>query len=470
MKDFMDHDFLLENKTASELYHGYAENMPILDYHCHLNPAEIAQDKQYRNITELWLGGDHYKWRAMRINGVEERYITGDADDHEKFLKWAETISQCVGNPLYHWTHLELKRYFGIDELLSPQTAEKIWDACNALLKTKDFTARSLIRRSNVKTLCTTDDPADDLSFHTALHNDDSFEVKVLPAFRPDKALNIDKPGFADYLGKLSAASGVEIKGIEDVKAALLNRIEFFHAAGCRVSDHALDPIVYQDVGKKGGKGLLRIAFAKGLSGEPMTAEEIGLYKTEILLFLGRQYARLGWVMQLHMNVMRNNNTRMMRKLGPDTGFDSIGDWDCAFALSRFLDALDETDELPKTILYSLNPSDNEVLGAIIGCFQGGGIPGKMQLGSAWWFNDQKDGMEKQMIALANLGLLSRFVGMLTDSRSFLSYTRHEYFRRILCNLLGKWAENGEAPRDMDLLGKMVQDICYNNAVNYFCL
>jgi glucuronate isomerase len=470
MKKFLDQDFLLENKTASELYHHFAEGMPILDYHCHLSPAEIAQDKQYSNIAELWLGGDHYKWRAMRFNGVDERYITGDADDHDKFLKWAETISQCVGNPLYHWTHLELKRYFGIDELLGPQTAEKIWNDCNALLKTKDFTARNLIRRSNVKMLCTTDDPVDNLSFHSELLHDDSFDVKVLPAFRPDKAINIDKPGFAEYLGKLAAVSGVDIKGVEDVKAALLKRIEFFHAAGCRISDHALDPIVYHDVRKNGVKDILQSAFAKGLSGEPMTGEEIGLYKTEILLFLGRQYARLGWVMQLHMNVMRNNNTRMMRKLGPDTGFDAIGDWNCASALSRFLDTLDETDELPKAILYSLNPSDNEALGTIIGCFQGGGIPSKIQLGSAWWFNDQKDGMEKQLIALANLGLLSRFVGMLTDSRSFLSYTRHEYFRRILCNLLGKWAENGEAPQDMALLGKMVQDISYNNAVAYFGL
>lgn len=470
MKEFMDHDFLLENETASELYHRYAENMPILDYHCHLNPAEIAQDKQYRNITELWLGGDHYKWRAMRINGVDERYITGNADDYEKFMKWAETIKQCIGNPLYHWTHLELKRYFGIDELLGPQTVEKIWNTCNAMLKTKDFSARNLIRRSNVKILCTTDDPVDDLSFHTDLLKDNTFDVKVLPAFRPDKAVNIDKSGFADYIRKLASVSGIDIKGIDDLKSALLKRIEYFHAAGCRISDHGLDRIVYQDVRNTNGRDLLQTAFSKGMSGEPMTGEESGLYKTEILLFLGRQYARLGWVMQLHMNVMRNNNSRMMRKLGPDTGFDAIGDWNCASALSRFLDVLDETYELPKTILYSLNPSDNEVLGTLIGCFHGGGIPGKMQLGSAWWFNDQKDGMEKQLIALANLGLLSRFVGMLTDSRSFLSYTRHEYFRRILCNLLGKWAQNGEAPWDMNLLGEMVQNICYNNAVNYFCL
>ena len=470
MKNFMDNDFLLENKTASELYHKHAENMPIIDYHCHLNPAEIEQDKQYRNITELWLGGDHYKWRAMRSNGTDERFITGDADDKEKFLKWAETISQSIGNPLYHWTHLELKRYFGIDELLSPKTAEKIWDECNALLQTRDFSARSLIRRSNVKILCTTDDPVDDLSFHSALLKDDTFDVKVLPAFRPDKAINIDKPGFSDYIARLASVSGIDINGIGDVKTALLNRIEFFHAAGCRISDHALDPIVFQNTDKNANNHILEKAFTKSLSGESLTNVEICLYKSEIMLFLGRQYARLGWVMQLHMDVMRNTNTRMMRRIGPDTGFDAIGDWSTAPILSRFLDALDETDELPKTILYSLNPSNNEVLGTIIGCFQGGGIPGKMQLGSAWWFNDQKDGMERQLIALANLGLLSRFVGMLTDSRSFLSYARHEYFRRILCNLLGKWVENGEAPSDMDLLEKMVQNICYQNAVDYFKL
>jgi glucuronate isomerase len=468
MKKFLDDDFLLENRTASKLYHRYAENTPILDYHCHLNPAEIAEDKQYRNITELWLGGDHYKWRAMRSNGIEESYITGDADDKLKFFKWAETIPQCIGNPLYHWTHLELKRYFGIDELLCPQSAEKIWDSCNAMLKTPDFTARSLIKRSNVKALCTTDDPVDDLSHHTALKQDKTFNVKVFPAFRPDKAINIDKSGFNNYIRKLAEVSGVDINGIEDVKDALLKRLEYFHSAGCRISDHALDPIVYHDI-KAGNSGdIANRAFLKAMEGKELTGEETGIYKTEILLFLGRQYARLGWVMQLHMDVIRNNNTRMMNKLGPDTGFDAIGDWNTAQILSRFLDSLDETGELPKTILYSLNPSKNEILGTIMGCFQGEGTPGKIQLGSAWWFNDQKDGMEKQLIALANLGLLSRFVGMLTDSRSFLSYTRHEYFRRILCNLLGKWVENGEAPNDMDFMGKIVMDICYNNAVKYF--
>lgn len=472
MKDpnFLNDNFLLENQTAIELYHRYAEKAPILDYHCHLNPAEIAEDKQYRNITEVWLGGDHYKWRAMRANGIDERYITGDAEDKEKFIKWAETISQCIGNPLFQWTNLELRRYFGIDEPLTPQTAEKIWDTCNELLKTKDFTARSLIRRSNVKALCTTDDPVDDLSSHIALARDKSFDVKVLPTFRPDKAINIEKAWFVDYIKKLSDVSGVQIKGIEDVKSALLKRLEFFHSVGCRISDHALDPFVYSDVEMSNCEASPASAFEKAMSGQSLTKYEISLYKSEILLFLGRQYARLGWAMQIHMDVMRNNNTRMMNLLGPDTGFDAIGDWNTASDLCRFLDKLDVTDELPKTILYSLNPSKNEILETIAGCFQRGPVRGKIQFGSAWWFNDQKDGMEKQLIALANLGLVSNFVGMLTDSRSFLSYTRHEYFRRILCNLLGKWVDNGEAPRDMSLLGKMVEDICYNNACSYFAL
>ena len=472
MKDpnFLNDDFMLENQTAVELYHKFAKAAPILDYHCHLNAAEIAEDKQYRNITEVWLGGDHYKWRAMRANGIEERYITGDADDKEKFIKWAETITQCIGNPLYQWAHLELRRYFGIEELLTPESAERIWDLCNEQLKTKDFTARSLIKRSNVKALCTTDDPVDDLSAHIALAGDKSFDVKVLPALRPDKAINIEKTGFVDYMQKLSKASGVTIKGIEDVKAALLKRLEFFHSTGCRISDHGLDPFVYCDPEIERGETSPARAFDKAIAGQALTKHEVNLYRTEILLFLGRQYARLGWAMQLHMDVMRSNNTRMMNKLGPDTGFDAIGDWNTASELCRFLDKLDVTDELPKTILYSLNPSKNEILGTIAGCFQKGPVRGKIQLGSAWWFNDQKDGMERQLTALASLGLVSNFVGMLTDSRSFLSYTRHEYFRRILCNLLGKWVENGEAPRDMDQLGKMVEDICYNNAYSYFAL
>jgi len=464
MKPFMDENFMLSNETAVKLYHEYAKDMPIFDYHCHLSPKEIAENKRYRNITEVWLGGDHYKWRAMRSNGVDEKYITGDASDKEKFMKWAETIPYCIGNPLYHWTHLELKRYFGIDKLLSPETAEEIWNKCNEILAKDEFSARGLIKNSNVKALCTTDDPADTLEYHIALAKDTSFDVKVLPAFRPDKSFNIEKEGFAEWIKKLGDVSGIPVNSFDDLKAALKQRIEFFHKVGCRVSDHALDPIVFEKCTDEEADKILK----KALNGERLEDIEIKKFKTQVMIFLGKQYSKLGWVMQLHIGTIRNNSSRMMKILGPDTGFDSIGDYTFAEALAKFLNELDETNELPKTILYCLNPRDNEVLGTIIGCFQGGGIPGKMQFGSGWWFNDQKDGMIKQMTALANLSLLSRFVGMLTDSRSFLSYTRHEYFRRILCNLIGEWVENGEAPADMKLLGRMVQDICFNNAKNYF--
>jgi glucuronate isomerase len=464
MKPFMDENFLLHNKTAVTLYHDYAKDMPIFDYHCHLSPKEIAEDKSYKNITELWLGGDHYKWRAIRSNGIDEKYITGDADDKEKFLKWAETIQQCIGNPLYHWTHLELKRYFGIDKLLSPETAEEIWTKCNQALQKKEFSARGLIERSNVKVICTTDDPIDTLEHHMFIAKDQSFAVKVLPAFRPDKSFNIDKPGFTEWIDKLAKVVGSEIKTFEALKNALKQRIEFFHQNGCRISDHALDPIVYSEGTGEEANSILQ----KALAGKEITETEVIKYKTQVMIFLGRQYAALNWTMQLHMGVIRNNNKRMLKLLGPDTGFDAIGDYVCAESLAKFLNKLDETDELPKTILYSLNSGANEVLGTIIGCFQSNVTPGKIQFGSGWWFNDQKDGMLKQMTALANLGLLSRFVGMLTDSRSFISYTRHEYFRRILCNMIGEWVENGEVPNDKNLLGKMIQDICYNNACRYF--
>ena len=464
MKPFMDENFLLTNKTAETLYHDYAKNMPIFDYHCHLSPKEIAENKQYKNITEVWLGGDHYKWRALRSNGVDERYITGDAPDKEKFLKWAETMPQCLGNPLFHWTHLELKAYFGISTVLSPATAEEIWEKCNALLAKDEFRARGLIERSNVKVICTTDDPVDSLEHHIELAKDASFKTKVLPAFRPDKSFNIEKPGFVEWVAQLAQVSGTAIKGLETFKTALQARVEFFHQVGCRLSDHALDPIVFT----AGTDVQADAVLQKALSGQALSDNEVTLFKTNILLFLGRQYARLGWTMQLHMGTIRNVNSRMLKNLGPDTGFDAIADYTLAESLAKFLDALDSTDELPKTILYCLNPRDNELLGTIIGCFQGSGIPGKIQFGSGWWFNDQKDGMIKQLVALANLGLLSRFVGMLTDSRSFLSYTRHEYFRRILCNLIGEWVENGEFPNDTALLGSIVQDICFNNAKNYF--
>ncbi len=464
MKPFMDENFLLNNPTAEKLYHQYAAPMPIIDYHCHLNPKEIAENKKYRNITEIWLGGDHYKWRAMRANGVEERYITGDAPDKEKFFKWAETMPQCIGNPLYHWTHLELKRFFGIDELLSPETAEAIWTRCNELLQKDEFRARALIESSNVKVLCTTDDPTDSLEYHLALAEDRSFKVQVYPSFRPDKSFNIEKPGFKEWIARLEGVVGKKIDTLPALLAALRERIEFFDSVGCRVSDHALDPIVYAESTEEEATTILK----KGLAGQKLTPEEVAKFKTQVLLFLGREYAKRGWVMQLHLSSIRNNSTRMFKLLGPDTGFDSMGDYVYAEALVAFLDKLDQTNELPKTILYSLNPIDNELLATITGSFQGGGIPGKMQLGSGWWFNDQKDGMTRQMVALASIGLLSRFVGMLTDSRSFLSYTRHEYFRRLLCDIIGQWVEIGEAPNDLDLLGKMVQNICYYNAKEYF--
>ena len=465
MKQFMDENFLLTSATARTLYNQYAKEMPIFDYHCHLSPKEIAENKQWRSITEIWLGGDHYKWRLLRANGVDERYITGDASDKEKFLKWAETIPQCVGNPVYHWTHQELRTYFGIHEVLSPKTAEEIWEKCNALLAQDDFRARAFIQRSNVKVIGTTDDPADSLEYHLALAKDPSFTVKVVPSFRPDKSFNIDKSGFADWIAKLGTVADAQITSVADLLQALRARLEFFHAAGCRISDHGLDPIVYEEASTEE----IEAIFAKGLKGQNLTSAEIRQYKTCIMVFLGQQYARLGWVMQLHTGVIRNANSRMQRLLGPDTGYDCIADYSYGVALASFLDKLASSDELPKTILYCLNPRDNEMLATIAGSFQGG-VAGKIQFGSGWWFNDQKDGMIRQMTALASMGLLSRFVGMLTDSRSFLSYTRHDYFRRILCSLLGEWIENGEAPNDLDLIGGMVQDICYNNAKNYFAI
>lgn len=464
MKAFMDENFLLTTKTAETLYHEFAKAMPIYDYHCHLSTKEIYENKRYRSITEVWLGGDHYKWRALRSNGVEEHYITGNASDKEKFLKWAETVPQCIGNPLYHWTHQELKTYFGIEKQLSPETAEEIWETCNNLLAQDDFTARRLIQRSNVTVVCTTDDPADSLEYHVALTKDPSFNVKVLPTFRPDKSFNIEKAGFAEWIEKLSTVTGKSITTLDELLAALDERLDFFHSIGGRISDHGLDPLVFEPV--TGQEAAL--IFEKGLKGESLTDYDVRQYKSFILAFLGRGYAKRGWVMQLHMGTIRNASSRMFTLLGPDAGFDAIADYSLGLPLAAFLDKLDSTNELPKTILYCLNPRDNEMLATIMGSFQGGGIPGKIQFGSGWWFNDQKDGMIRQMTALASLGLLSRFVGMLTDSRSFLSYTRHDYFRRILCTLLGEWVEGGEVPNDMKLLGSMVQNICYNNSKNYF--
>lgn len=464
MKKFMCDDFLLQNEVSEKLYHDYAKEMPIYDYHCHLNPQEIAENKKYKNITELWLGGDHYKWRAMRTNGITEEYITGNANDKEKFMKWAETVENCIGNPQYHWTHLELKRYFGIEDTLSRKTAEKIWNKCNELLASDDFTARELIKKSNVKVICTTDDPVDSLEHHIAIKNLSDFDTKVLPTFRPDKSFCMEKEGYLEWLNRLSEASGVQIGSYEELQKALIQRLDFFHEVGCRISDHGLEPPVFV----KSEIEEIENIFHKKLNNKEVNENEINKFKTAVLVFLGKEYNKRGWAMQLHIGTRRNNNTRMFKSIGVDTGFDTIGDFLFIEAIAKLMDTLDITNELPKTILYTLNPRDNEAIGSLIGCFQGGGVAGKIQFGSGWWFNDQMDGMIKQMVALGNLGLLSQFIGMLTDSRSFLSYTRHEYFRRILCNLIGRWVENGEFPADYELLSNLVKNVSFNNASKYF--
>ncbi len=465
MKSFMDENFLLGSKAAQRLYHEYADKMPIFDYHCHLPPQEIADDKRFLNLTDIWLKGDHYKWRAMRTNGVREKYITGDASDREKFHAWASTVPYTIGNPLYHWTHLELRRYFGIEKILSPDTEEYIYQTASDLLRTKEFSVKHLLKKFNVTVICTTDDPIDSLEYHRLLGMDESFTTKVLPTFRPDKALAFDvAEELNPYLDTLSRISGIETDSFEAYIGALKNRHDFFHTMGCRISDHALILPVF----RTGDKSTVSFLFKKIRKGESLSAEETEILKTAALLELGKMDAEKGWVMQLHFGALRNNNTRMLHSIGPDSGFDSIADGTVAVPLSRFLDALETRGNLPKTIIYTLNPRDNYLIGTMTGNFQGGGIPGKIQFGSGWWFNDQKDGMENQIRALANLGLLSRFVGMLTDSRSFLSYPRHEYFRRVLCNIIGGWIENGEAPEDYNLLGKMVQDISYHNAADYF--
>jgi len=462
MKKFMDKDFILETETASKLYHDYAADMPIFDFHCHLNVQEIYEDKKFRSITEAWLGGDHYKWRLMRQLGVDESYITGDKSDWEKFEKFAEVMPYAIGNPIYHWTHLELQRFFGIYDLLSPATAKSIYDRCNEKLDT--LTARELIKMSNVKKLFTTDDPVDDLHLHKLIAEDDTFDVVVGPAFRPDKVINIELPTFIPYIEKLGNVCGVKIDNVAVLCSALESRIEFFDSMGCVCSDHALDVVMYAPASPAD----VEAVFQKALTGKKLTQLEIEQYKGAILVFLGKQYAKRKWVQQYHIGALRNNSKRYMGLLGPDTGFDAIEDQTFAKKLSMLLDKLDSTDELPKTILYCLNPRDNEVLATIINCFQQGGTVSKMQFGSAWWFNDQKDGMERQLMSLSQVALLSKFVGMLTDSRSFLSYTRHEYFRRILCNMLGNLIENGEYPADIEFVGQIVRDICYNNSIAYF--
>ena len=462
MKKFMDKDFVLNSKTAVTLYENYAKDMPIFDFHCHLPVEEIWNDRKFSSITECWLGGDHYKWRLMREMGVDESYITGDKGDFEKFMKYAEVMPYAIGNPIFHWTHLELQRYFDIYDILSPETAKDIFDKCNKKLET--LTARKLISMSNVKKLFTTDDPIDDLHFHKLLKEDKTFDVEVYPAFRPDKAINIELPTYVPYIAKLADAADVRIDGIDSLCEALTKRIEYFDSVGCVCSDHALDVVMFKPADKEKVDKIVK----KALNGDDLTYDEIRQYKGYILVHLGKQYARLHWVQQYHIGALRNNSRRYMSLLGPDTGYDAIEDQCFAKELSMLLDTLDSTDELPKTILYCLNPRDNEVIATIMNCFQQGGIVGKMQFGSAWWFNDQKDGMQRQLTALSQLGLVSKFVGMLTDSRSFLSYTRHEYFRRILCDMFGTLIENGEYPDNIELVGQIVKDICYNNAIRYF--
>ncbi|MDO4316568.1 MAG: glucuronate isomerase [Lachnospiraceae bacterium] len=464
MRNFMDKDFLLTTEFAQRLYHEFAAQMPIIDYHCHIPPREIAEDVHFSTITQVWLGADHYKWRQMRTNGVPERYITGDASDFEKFEKWAETLERAIGNPLYHWSHLELQRYFGIYEPLTKANAARIYEECNKKLQEPSMSARGLILRSNVKLLCTTDDPTDDLHWHKQIADDASFPVKVLPAFRPDNALYIEKDSFAAYLEKLGTVCGRTVASFADLTACLTERLEYFRSFGCKVSDHGLAYVMYEPCTEAQADAILR----KKLSGGQISASEELQYKTALLSYLGREYHRLGFVMQLHYGVKRNNNRFVFEKIGPDTGFDCIDSHTPSASLADFLNGLAETEQLPKTVLYSLNPADNAAIGTIIGCFQDESAVAKIQQGSAWWFNDNKTGMEEQMTSLANLGLLANFIGMLTDSRSFLSYTRHEYFRRILCNLIGQWVDAGEYPADLAFLGSVVQDIAFRNCNRYF--
>ncbi len=464
MKPFMDNDFLLSTDMAKELYHDYAAKVPVLDYHCHINPQEIAEDRRFDNITQVWLGGDHYKWRQMRSNGVEEAYITGDATDREKFQKWAETLEKLIGNPLYHWSHLELQRYFGYTGHLSGDTAEEVWNLCNEKLRQDSMSVRNIIRQSNVTLICTTDDPVDTLEWHEKIAADDSFQVQVLPAWRPDKAMNVEKPDFAAYMAKLSDASGIKITDLASLKEALKARMDYFSDHKCSVSDHALEYVMYVPADDKEIDAIL----AKGLAGKAISREEELKYKTAFMLFAAKEYNRRNWVMQLHYGCKRDNNAYMYQQLGADTGFDCINNHAPSAQMADFLNALSATNEIPKTIIYSLNPNDNASIGTILGCFQSAGTAGRIQQGSAWWFNDHKVGMTEQMTSLANLGCLGNFIGMLTDSRSFLSYTRHEYFRRILCELIGGWVENGEYPADKKALKGIIEGISYKNAVKYF--
>lgn len=464
MKQFLNEDFLLQTSTASRLYHEFAKDMPIIDYHNHLPPDQIASNKNFENLTQIWLYGDHYKWRAMRANGIDEGYCTGKKSDFEKFEKWAETVPYTMRNPLYHWTHLELQRYFEVYETLSPKNAKKIYEECSAKIQTPDFSVRSLLSKMNVEVACTTDDPTDSLEHHQAIIQDGTVTTKVLPTFRPDKYILIENPNFSDYVQKLGSVANIEIDSYAELLKALRSRADFFASLGGCLADHGLEQIYAISFTEEAANSV----FRKVISKQNISAQEALVYKSAILHALGVMYHELGWTQQFHLGALRNNNSRALRTLGPDTGWDSIGDWAQAQGLSKFLGRLDENDQLAKTIIYNLNPRDNELLATMIGNFNDGSIAGKIQFGSGWWFLDQKDGMERQMNALSNMGLLSRFVGMLTDSRSFLSFPRHEYFRRILCNLLGNEIENGELPNDIEWIGQMVQNISYNNAKEYF--
>lgn len=466
MKEFMGDDFLLTNPTAYRLYHDHAKDLPIFDYHSHLSARDIAENRQYKNLAEAWLQGDHYKWRGMRAAGVDESYITGTKSDYEKFQAWAQTVPKCLGNPLYHWTHLELRRPFGIENIqLGPETADSIWAHCNEKLSMPEYSSRGILQQMNVHMVGTTDDPIDSLEYHASIAADDSFSVAVLPSWRPDRAFKIENEGFAEYIQELGRVTDINIVCFDDLLSALNLRLDHFNDHGCCTADHGIEIMRYAEIPLQTKLDeILQLAIQQ----KPLTEEQINQFTTAVLVWLGRQYTRLGWVMQLHLGALRDNNSRMLASIGPNTGYDSIADSSYAKELSSLLNAMDKTDELPKTILYCLNPRDNEMLATMAGNFQGGGVAGKIQFGSGWWFNDQKDGMERQLQQLSQLGLLSQFVGMLTDSRSILSFTRHEYFRRILCNMLGEWVEKGEVPNRDDLIVPMIKDICFYNAERYF--
>jgi glucuronate isomerase len=465
MKPFMNEDFLLENEPAKTLFHQYAAHMPIVDYHCHINPAEMYKNKQFTDIAEAWLGGDHYKWRLMRIRGVSERLITGDAPGWEKFQAFAEVLPRSVGNPVYHWTHLELKRFFGCDMTLNPDTARDIWNFCNdRLVNNNDLRVRGIISKAGVKAIITTDDPADSLEWHRKLAGDKTFETKVFPGWRPDAVMNIEESGFVRYVKRLEDVSGIKIANYSDLKNALKNRLEFFIAHGCRACDHGIQSIVYAPA----AEGQINDVFVRRMRGGTLNDDEMALYRYGMLLFLAKEYSKMNWVMEIHLGAVRNVNSVMFEKLGPDSGYDYADNVSGMTGVGRFFDELEVAGKLPKTLVFSINPADNLSISTLAGCFHQEGIKGKVQQGSAWWFNDTFGGMEQQIKSFAEEGVLADYVGMLTDSRSFLSYARHEYFRRILCNIIGEWVDSGKYPEDMYTLGGIVQDICFNNAMSYF--